>query len=142
MILNLEKTNPAERKTPAWLRLTALLLGIYLLLWLSFEDKDVTRVLLSAVAVNAWIALRYLVRLPASARKGILRQSLVGILAGLAVTPMALFLMAFKTGVHGHESPDFTAEQIFAVIRGTPVWAGAGLLLGLGSGLLHIAASE
>jgi hypothetical protein len=127
---------------PTWLRISALLLGVYLLSWLPFEDKDEIRALLSAAAINAWIAIRYLVRLPVHARKGSLRYTVVGILAGLAVTPMTLFLMAFKTGIHGHESPDFTAEQIIAVIYGTPIWGSAGLLLGLGSGLLHIGATE
>jgi hypothetical protein len=132
-------TNPVVSKTPFWLRLSALLLGIYLLSWLPFEDQDETRVLLSAVAVNAWIGIRYLVRFPFPSRKGLFSYTLVGFLAGLAVTPMALFLMAFKTGIHSHGSPDFTAEQILAIIYGTPIWAGAGLLVGFGGWLLHLA---
>lgn len=137
-----QQTNPAGSNSPTWLRFLAFLLGVYLLLWLPVEDGNVTRVLFSAAAVNAWLALRYIVRLPASAKNGLIRHLLVGLLAGLAVTPMALFLMAFKTGIHGHESPDFTAEQILAVIYGTPIWGCAGLLLGLGNGLLNIAANK
>jgi hypothetical protein len=127
---------------PAWLRLSALILGIYLLLWLPFEDKDETRALLSAAALNTWITLRFIIRIPEQKKRNPFRHILVGILAGLAVTPMTLFLMAFKTGIHGHESPDFTAEQIFAVVSRTPLWGVAGLVLGLGSGLLHLAISE
>jgi hypothetical protein len=136
------RTGAAERKTPAWLLFLALLLGVYLLSWLPYEDKDETRAILSAAAVNAWIALRYIVRQPAHSRKNLLRPTVAGFLAGLAITPLALFLMAFKTGIHGHGSPDFTAEQIFAVIYGTPIWSGAGLLVGLGSGFLLMAAYE
>jgi hypothetical protein len=131
-----------EHKTPAWLRLCALFLGIFLLLWLPYEDKDEIQALLFAAAVNTWIAFRYLAGLSDKAKESLLRHLLVGLLAGLSVAPMALFLMAFKTGIHGHESPDFTAEQIFSVIYGTPFWGGAGLVLGLGGGLLRLTVSE
>lgn len=136
--MNSPKALQPNRKTPGWLRLAALLLGVFLLLWLPVEDTNEIQVLVASAAVSAWLALRYLVRLPGSA-KSLGKHILVGMLAGFAVTPLALFLMAFKTGLHGHESPDFTAEQIYFVISRTPVWGFAGLLLGLGSGMLHLA---
>jgi hypothetical protein len=130
-------TISARGKTPAWLRISALLLGVWLLLWLPIEDQNEILVLLSAAAVNAWLALRYLARRSIPFGKGLLMPTLLGLLAGLLVTPTALFLMAFKTGIHGHGSPDFTGEQILAVIYGTPIWGVAGLLVGLGGGLLR-----
>jgi hypothetical protein len=139
--VNFQKGLQPSRKTLNWLRLAALLLGVLLLLWLPVEDTDEVHVLVASAAVSAWLALRYLVSLPGPAKR-LGRHILVGTLAGLAVTPLALFLMAFKTGLHGHESPDFTAEQIYFVIYRTPIWGFAGLLLGLGSGMLHLAAPD
>jgi hypothetical protein len=60
---------------------------------------------------------------------------LAGLLSGLAVTPLALLLMAFKSGVHGHGLPDFTPNQVTLVLLSTPAWAAAGLLVGLGIAL-------
>jgi hypothetical protein len=139
--VNYNKAHQPKRKTSGWLRLAALLLGIFLLLWLPVEDTDEIEVLVAAAAVSAWLALRYLLSQPGSA-KSLGKHILVGTLAGLAVTPLALFLMAFKTGLHGHENPDFTAEQIYYVIYRTPIWGFAGLLLGFGSGMLHLAAPD
>lgn len=140
--MNSKYLHQPKRNTPAWLRLAALFLGISLLLWLPVEDTNEIRVVLAAASVTTWLALRHLVQLPAPGSRSLIRYILVGTLAGLAVTPLALFLMAFKTGLHGHESPDFTAEQIFFVVYRTHVWGFAGLLLGLGSGLLHMTAPD
>jgi hypothetical protein len=65
----------------------------------------------------------------------LLRYLIAGLLAGLAVAPLASFLMVFKTGLHGHGFPDFTPEQIVAVLHRTPIFASSGFFLGLGSGL-------
>ena len=139
--MNYKKAQQPKRKTSGWLRLAALILGIFLLLWLPVEDTDEIQVLVAAAAVSAWLALRYLLSQTGSA-KSLGKHILVGTLAGLAVTPLALFLMAFKTGLHGHDSPDFTAEQIYFVIYRTPLWGFAGLLLGLGSAMLYLAAPD
>ena len=107
-----------------------------MLLWLPVEDTDEKWVLTFAAAVNAWMVARYLVHLSPAMRASLPRQLLMGALAGLAITPVALFLMAFKTGMHGHSTPDFTAEQILSVIHRTPMWGSAGLFLGLVSSII------
>jgi hypothetical protein len=101
-----------------------------LLVWLSVEDRGVRPILLlsalSCALAAAWVAfsLRLCVkpRLPALV--------LVGAIAGLAVTPLAIFLMALKTGLHGHAAPDFTPGQITWVLSRTLAWVIAGLLAG------------
>jgi hypothetical protein len=85
------------------------------------------------------LALRYLLSVQPGAPHYVLRHLLVGSLAGLAVTPLALFLMALKTGLHGHSAPDFTLEQMQMVLYRTPIWVAVGLLLGLGVALLRLA---
>jgi hypothetical protein len=118
-------------KTPAWLKLSAFFLGILFFLWLPIEDTDEKRALAFAVALMGWFFVRYLVRLSPAVRISLPKHILVGTLAGLGITPAALFLMAFKTGLHGHGIPDFSADQIFSVINRTYFWGSAGLLLGL-----------
>ena len=120
---------------PRWLRMTALAIGVSLLLWLPFEDTSVNSVLVFAAAISGWWALRFLVDAPASGGKTKRRLVLLGALAGLAISPIAFLLMAVKTGLHGHPSPDFAPEQLHAVLISTPAWIAAGILLGLGSGL-------
>lgn len=63
----------------------------------------------------------------------------MGILAGPAVTLIALSLMVFKTGLHLHSTPDFSFNQFFIVLLRTPLWSGIGFILSLGIGLLRFA---
>lgn len=139
---------PAHRPRLRLLRISALVLGAIMLFWLPIEDPDERLVILFAAAICALAAAYFLVssmvwqkepsRMAASAlRNGRwLMVPLICTLAGLALTPVTLFLMAFKSGLHGHSSPDFTPGQITAVILRTPIWTGAGLLIGLGITLL------
>jgi hypothetical protein len=57
----------------------------------------------------------------------------------LLIPPIALLLMAFKSGLRGHPAPDFTPAQVIAVLRSIPIWGLSGLLLGLGAALLQAA---
>jgi hypothetical protein len=125
-----KKTAP-KSKTPAWLILSAFAIGILIFLWLPGEDTNEKWALIFAATVNAWAGIHHLVRLSPVKQKSLSRHFLVGAVAGLAVTPMAIFFMSFKTGMHGHGTPDFTAEQILSVIYRTPIWGIAGLFLGL-----------
>jgi hypothetical protein len=122
---------PARR-----LRLLAILLGIILLLWVSFEDQSVTWVILFASAICMLAAAWLLAPFPRPpSGKGWLVYPLAGLLGGLATAPLALLLMAIKTGVHGYVVPDYTPAQMGAVLISFPVWAGAGVIIGLGAGL-------
>lgn len=123
--------------TKHWMRFAALSLGIVLLLWLPLEDTDERNVLLLALAICSWWGTRFIVRLAAADDSSFLRHFLIGLLSGMAVTPLALALMAFKTGVHGHGTPDFTIEQILTVLRLAPFWIVIGILLALGTGLIR-----
>lgn len=128
--------------TPGWMRLLALVLGVALFLWLPIEDVSEQSVVLFAALVSAWLALRYWLTVQPEATHYWLRCLLAGALTGLFVTPLALFLMALKTGMHGHNTPDFTFEQMQAVLYRTPIWVLVGLLLGLGVALLRLARSS
>lgn len=124
------------------MRFAALLLGLALLLWLPFEDLHINFVLFFALAISTWLGARFLLAVPPDPKRILLRHLLVGLIAGLLVTPLAFGLMAFKTGVHGHGAPDFTPAQIGAVIRRTPIWIGGGMLIGLGSALWRLSRED
>jgi succinate-acetate transporter protein len=122
-----------------WFRMTALLLGFGLLVWLAFEDQNTFGVIVFSGAVCIWLAVRILFIPPATRKQLLLRHTLIGSGVGLILAPLAIFLMALKTGIHGHGTPDFTVEQIQIVLSRTPIFALSGFLLGLGSGLWRLA---
>ena len=125
--------------TPRWMRLLALILGIALLLWYPVEDVSQLSVVIFAVLISTWFALRALLPVHPAGRYYLWHHLLVGALAGLAVAPLAILLMALKTGLHSHSAPDFTFEQMQVLLIRTPIWFIVGLLLGLGGSLIRLA---
>lgn len=128
-------TYPSRPPTPRWLRYLALILGIIILLWLPVEDVSERGPVLLSAALCAWWAARFLIYDHPKAKAFWLRYLLCGALAGLATTPVALLLMIFKSGLHGHAAPDFTPAQMQSVIIRTPLWVGSGILLSFGVAL-------
>jgi hypothetical protein len=55
---------------------------------------------------------------------------------------VAIFLMALKSGIHGHGTPDFTVAQMQEILLRTPFFAISGLLVGLGSGFWRFARKD
>jgi hypothetical protein len=122
-----------------WVRISAFLLGIIALIWLSIEDVNVSGVAILSGAICLWTALWIMIRPVGGGKMIILRHSLVGMGAGFAIAPLAILLMALKSGLHGHGFPDFTVAQMQEVLSRTPYFAFSGLLIGLGSGVLRFA---
>lgn len=119
------------------LRWLAFLLGLALMLWLPIEDTNEYGAVFFALAAAAWVVAYRLALSPGQAPPPAWMFTLAGLLAGLAITPLALFFMAFKSGLHGHGLPDYTPAQVTSVLQRTPVWTAAGLLIGLGAALLQ-----
>lgn len=136
---------PGLSRTQFWLRILALFLGAGLLIWLPFEDTRDSWAVLFAAAISAWIAAvalsRFLAKIPERRPSVLFAVLLVGTVAGLAVAPLASFLMIFKIGLHGHQAPDFTPDQIVSVLRRIPIFVLSGLLSGFGSALAILAKS-
>lgn len=141
----------SKSTTPIWYRISALIFGIAWLIWLSIEDLSERWVLLFSVTICVLLAVRFIIYYSAQRSKNedkypqnreqrsarrFLFYPLVGALTGLAVTPVAIFLMALKTGLHGHFAPEFTSAQVFIVLVRTPIWIVGGLLIGVGVELL------
>lgn len=124
-------------------RILSLILGILLFIWLPVEDVNASLVTVFAIAICGLAVARFLIPIrvqPGS--KHWLVYPLSGMIAGAAITLVTLLLMAFKSGLHGHGSPDFTPEQVASVLWLTPLWTAAGFLIGLGAGIWQRAHSR
>lgn len=132
-------TDTGLSTTRRWLRWLALILAIALLSWLPVEDISVRNATLFAASISSWFALRLLLPIHPGERYFYLRHLLIGSLAGMALTPLALLLMTLKTGLHSHSAPDFYVEQLLSLLYQTPIWVMVGLLIGLGFALLRVA---
>jgi hypothetical protein len=117
------------------LRLIAILLGAALLLWIPFEDNSTFWVRLFSMLSCCLGAIYACSKLGPEKRGRWYTYPSVGLLAGLLVTPAAILLMAFKSSLHGHGSPEFTPAQVSSVLNSWPVWTAAGLLAGFAAAL-------
>lgn len=124
------------------MRILGILLGGCLFLWLQFEDSGELWVLLFSAAISILTAWQVWLRLNSRFGRRAYWLPLAGFLAGLVITPAALLLMALKTGLHGHQGPDFSGDQILAIVRGTHAWLISGLIIGIGLELLFKANSS
>lgn len=106
-------------------------LVIGLLVWLPLEDQSILMPVLLALPVAGSVGRLFSQRFHWNYILG-------GAITGLVVAPTTLLWMAFKTGVHGHGTPDYTAFQIVTVIYSTPAWLLAGCLFGWGRQKLHL----
>ena len=123
-------------------RIAEIVFALFLLFWLPVEDVHLRWVLLIASVFCSLIVLHLATMGILRLEKSLPRYLVTGIVAGLSVPLVAVFLMAFKTGLHGHATPDFTGLQIQVVMRRIPAWIAGGSLLGLGVGLLRLGAHQ
>ena len=126
----------AHQKPSTMLRVFGLLLGIVVLIWLPIEESSVLGVLLISTLICSWMGTWLLRRTANSNMKPILRYLIIGGCAGLLIPPMALLLMAMKSGIHGHGRPDYTFSQMQSVISRLPFFVAGGLLVAAGAGVL------
>ena len=114
------------------IRLSAIILGISILCWLTIEEKSEILTILLATIISAWLVAALLLRYKYRSTFPIIKFILAGILVGAIITPLILFLMVFKTGLHAHLIPDYSNEQIHSVINRTPIWVISGFFIGIG----------
>ncbi len=114
------------------------LMGVYTAVWISLEG-NMTRALIMGVGWTAVLLLtgwqRRFGGVVLSRGRWWRMTAVAGLLFGLLTGLLTLILMVIKTGLHAH-GLEFTLEQINWIIRQIPVWTTAGLLAGLGAGLL------
>ena len=129
----------ASNRSRTWLRISGLLLGIVVLVWLPVEESSELGVLVVAGLICTLLGLWLLYKTESHAKHMVWRNVIIWGGMGLLLAPLAIFLMAIKTGIHGHGTPDFTADQMQAFISRMPFFILGGILLGTGLGLLRIA---
>ena len=126
------------------LKWLTVIVGLYGVVWLSLEGA-VGQVMLLAAGLAllgaGYVTQRLLGGKVLAPGRWLLFSAALGALLGLANGLLALILMAVKTGLHGH-GPEFTAVEIEWVISQIPLWSLAGLIAGLGLGLLALAFSR
>ena len=123
---------------PLCLRLAGLVIGASIFIWVPFEDLSIRWVLILSAAICSWFAIRILLNYSIRNWLTVVRHSLVGGLAGLAVVPVAFLLIILKNGLHAHHTPDFTVDQIQALFNLVPYLSISGLLIGFGCGLWRV----
>jgi hypothetical protein len=118
--------------SPRLLR-TAGALWIFLtLIWLPFEDVATWIAVVLAGGGCLWLWWRYLSKPDSNRWLGVISGALLGI-----GTPLfAIFLMAVKSGLHGHGFADFTTRQVFGVLNLIPFTFVIGAVLSLSVFLL------
>lgn len=129
---------PEKIRGLKWL---TIIVGLYAVVWLSLEGAP-GQVIALAVGL-AMLAAGYLTQRLLGGRELTVSQWLLfagslGAATGLACALLTLFLMAIKTGLHGH-GPEFTTSQIEWVVGQIPLWTVTGTIAGLGVGLLVLA---
>jgi hypothetical protein len=110
---------------PRPLRVTGALWIILALIWLPFEDIAIWTAVALAAAGCLWLWGRFLSK-PDSNRW---RNLISGALLGAGAPLFAIFLMAMKSGLHGHGFADFTARQVLGVLNLIPITLLVGLAL-------------
>jgi hypothetical protein len=118
-----------------WLHYYTIILGILLLIWLPFEDSNEQLATTFAAAISAGLAVRLVIKRIPPQPTSLLKHLILGSGFGLAIAPLTFLLMALKTGLHGHTTPEFTSVQVIAVFQRAPLWGLGGLLIGLGVSL-------
>lgn len=112
------------------LRYAAIFLALLFFIGLPREDASMGSVIFYAALWATWLALRvFVIQVPSlPARQSFLRGTLI---AG-AVPLFAVCLLLFKSGLHAHGFPEYSAQQLITLLWQTPWWAlggavGAGL---------------
>ena len=86
--------------------------------------------------VSIWLVGALLLRFKNPSFFTNIKLFFAGILTGAIITPLILFLMVFKTGLHAHPVPDYSYEQFISIINRTPIWFFSGFLTGMGLGII------
>jgi hypothetical protein len=114
--------------------------GLTWFLWIGYEDRSLTPILiLSALisyAIGLEIRLRQRQKLDRVKLETVLRLMAVGVFAGAIVGPMAVLLALLKTSLHQHAVTDFSTDDLILLVRGVPVWALSGTFFGAAAAIL------
>lgn len=124
--------------TIPYFRLVPGLTLAYGFLWMALEGELWRDLVLAAAVILLAVGsatTRFLGGRTLSVRRFVLVAVAAGLVAGVALPLVTLFLMALKMGIHAH-GPEYATREIVQVWRQLPLWSIVGGLVGLGLGLL------
>jgi hypothetical protein len=114
--------------TPQALRAIGAGWLIFFLIWLPFEDTGILFPAVLALDLGIWLGLR---GWPLWIKLGDVAAAALSAAAWLGSLPLlAVGLMMFKGGLHGHGFGDFTASQVQMALFAAPIFVLAGAVLG------------
>jgi hypothetical protein len=114
-----------------------MVVGILVFFWLGTEDNSVQSAVLYGLGIASLSIAHAQYRLPKLLQlRRRLRFALLGAIIGLSAALFAALLMLLKTALHTHLFPDYSLPLIAAMLVRAPVWAVAGVLMGLGIALV------
>lgn len=109
------------------------IVGLLWFLWIGYEDRGLTPVLILAALISLAVGFEWVVR--SGGREwhlfNILSSSLRGLTIGGLAPLIAIVLVFLKTSLHQHEPPDFSERDLPLLLQRIPFWATAGFLFGL-----------
>ena len=122
------------------------MVGLMWFVWLGVEDRGIVVVLLLAAMISLAASLAGLDRWTSarrlSGRGWWGRWLLMGLVWAIAIGPVAILLIAVKTSLHAHASPDFTMSSVRGVLGVWPIWGAGAFIISLGTGALVRASLE
>lgn len=132
-------TVPSKVPGLKWLTVIVALYGV---VWIGLEGALWQVLLLGAglaLLGAAYFVQRVLGGRQIAPGRWLLLCGLLGVVIGAGCVLLVLLLMTVKTGLHGH-GPEFTPSEITWVMDQLSLWAIAGLIAGIGLGVLALAA--
>lgn len=126
------------------LKITLLALVMFGALWISLEGDlrwSAIIAVLTIVSSSGYVIQRWFGGKTLTRAQVIGLFAAMGIAAGLIFTPLTLFFMAFKTGLHGH-GPEFGRAEFGWILERAFLWPVVGLMAAVGILLLLIGVSR
>jgi hypothetical protein len=121
-------------------RITWAITGVLWFLWIGYEDRGVTAILIMSAVITFPVGLEFYRRRGKGDALGqaawIIRGLSIGAMSGALVGPVALLLASLKTSLHQHEVADFGTDELILLVNRIPVWALAGVLFGTAGAML------
>lgn len=118
--------------------------AVMVVVWAILEGRLGWTVLLgtfTSLIIVGVIVKKYLTGRKLSLGIWLVAAALMGLGFGLGSAILTLLFMAVKSGLHAH-GPEFSALEVTWVLEQIPVWSAAGLMGGLGVGLLLRAVTQ
>jgi hypothetical protein len=115
------------------------LAGILWFLWIGYEDRGLTPILILSMVIMVPMGIelyqRWSMKDGEEKATSMLKGIAVGGISGVLVIPIAVILASMKTSLHQHESLDFSREDFILLVDHLPVWIIAGMFIGTGASI-------